>query len=130
MAALPVLPHSPLVLVVDDMPAVRTIARRSLEAYGYQVMEAENGEDALALLSQGVPADLVLADLQMPKMDGLRLAAELKARFPGSLVLFMSGYAHLGITDLPGPVLPKPFMPEQLVASVRQLLMGPQPRSA
>jgi CheY-like chemotaxis protein len=95
------------------------------------VREAGDGAEALALLTQGSPVDVIVADLRMPRMDGRQLAAEVRKLSLAVPILFISGYdAHMGQGDLPGPVLPKPFMPDQLVASVRQLLHGTQPRSA
>jgi two-component system cell cycle sensor histidine kinase/response regulator CckA len=120
----------PAVLVVDDSKAIREVTRRALEAEGYQVWEAGNGIEAVAWLTRGV-VDVVVTDIRMPEMDGWQLAAYLKSLSPAPPVLFISGYdAHLGSRNLPGPVLAKPFRAEQLVTSVRQLLMGSQPQSA
>jgi two-component system cell cycle sensor histidine kinase/response regulator CckA len=120
----------PAVLVVDDSEAIREVTRRALEAEGYQVWEAGNGIEAVAWLTRGV-VDVVVTDIRMPEMDGWQLAAYLKSLSPAPPVLFISGYdAHLGSRNLPGPVLAKPFRAEQLVTSVRQLLMGSQPQSA
>jgi CheY-like chemotaxis protein len=120
----------PAVLVVDDNETVRQLARRALEGEGYQVWEAGDGLQALGWLTRGV-VDLVVTDIRMPAMDGWELAAHLRSMTHPPAILFMSGYdAHVGLRNVPGPVLPKPFTPEQLVMSVRQLLLGPQPQSA
>jgi CheY-like chemotaxis protein len=75
--------------------------------------------------------DLVVTDIRMPVMDGWELAAHLRSMTPSPPILFISGYdAHVGPQNLPGPVLAKPFRPDQLAASVRRLLEGTQPHSA
>jgi CheY-like chemotaxis protein len=114
------MPESRTVLVADDTAPVRTLLRRVLETEGYRVNEASDGVEALALFTK-IGHDIVVADIRMPRMDGRELAVELRKRSTVP-ILFVSGYdAYLDI-DLPGPVLAKPFMPEQLVASVRRLL--------
>ena len=65
-------PHRASVLVVDDALTVRELQRSILERAGYTVRVAGNGEEALALLSEG-PADLVLSDVEMPLVDGFAL---------------------------------------------------------
>lgn len=117
-------------MVVDDNEDIRRFVRRVLEAAGYQVWEAGDGVEALAWLTRGV-VDVVVTDIRMPTMDGWELATHLKSMSPCPPILFISGYdAHLGSGNLPGPVLAKPFRADQLVTSVRQLLIGTQPQSA
>jgi CheY-like chemotaxis protein len=119
-------PRVPAILGVDDLEAVRRLCRRALEAAGYQVWEAADGVEALGWLLRGV-VDLVVTDIRMPIMDGWELAAHLKTMTPSLPILFISGYdAHVGPHNLSGPVLGKPFRPDQLVTSVRQLLEGTQ----
>ena len=120
----------PAVLVVEDEALVRSILRRTLETAGYQVWDAANGAQALGFLTQGV-VDVIVTDIRMPAMDGWELAAHLRTMTPRLPILFMSGYdVHLGTSNLPGPVLPKPFRPEQLLDAVRRLLPERQPHSA
>ena len=103
------------VLVVEETAPVRRLLRRVLETEGYRIHEAGDGVEALALFTT-TGDDIVVADIRMPNMDG-----------PTLPILFVSGYeAYVDHEDLPGPVLAKPFMPEQLVASIRRLL--PRPR--
>jgi CheY-like chemotaxis protein len=119
----------PAVLVVDDDDGVRAVTQRTLERAGYHVLLAADGAQALGFLSQGV-FDAVVTDIRMPGMDGWELAAHVKAIIPRVPILFISAYdAHLGANNLPGPVLAKPFRPEQLVDSVRRLLLD-QPQRA
>ncbi len=70
------------VLVVEDEASVRRVAARILRSHGYTVLEAENGEDALALLDRVKTPDLILTDLVMPKMGGRDLAKRAMARHP------------------------------------------------
>lgn len=67
----------PLVLVVDDDPAMRLLARATLEQNGYRIEEAENGEEALVMLEKMKP-DLILLDVMMPKVDGFTVCARLR----------------------------------------------------
>ena len=67
------------ILVVDDDAGVRQLLRRTLEAEGYSVGEAENGRAALALLESGLPG-VILLDLMMPEMDGFGVVSALRAR--------------------------------------------------
>jgi CheY-like chemotaxis protein len=121
----------PTILIVDDTLIVRTMLRRWLETAGYQVDDAADGYEALSRLTHGAPVDVIVTDLRMPRMGGRELAAEVKALHLDTPMLFISGYdAHISGADIPGPVLAKPFMAEQLVARVRQLLPRPQPRTA
>jgi two-component system, cell cycle sensor histidine kinase and response regulator CckA len=117
----------PTILVVDDMDAVRQLARRVLEAAGYRVYEAADGVEALDCLARDGKVDLVVTDLRMPNMDGWELATHLAGRSPRVPVLFMSGFdEHLGSQSLLGPVLPKPFTSDQLYQRIRGLL-GQEP---
>ena len=115
------MPESRTVLVAEDTAPVRTLLRRVLETEGYRVNEASDGVEALDLFAK-IRHDIVVADIRMPRMDGRELAVELRKRSATIPILFVSGYDAYLDTELPGPVLAKPFMPEQLVASVRRLL--------
>jgi CheY-like chemotaxis protein len=120
MAAAPVPIRAPIVLVVDDEEGVRLLIRRTLEAAGYRVCEADDGFEALSVLLQGRAVDLVLTDVRMPRMDGCELAAHMAALALKIPILFVTGYVNEPESGaLPGPVLAKPFGPEQLVAFVR-----------
>jgi signal transduction histidine kinase len=115
------------VLVVEDEPSVRRVAARILRSHGYTVLEAENGEDALALLGRVDPPDLILTDLVMPRMGGRDLAKQAMARHDGLKVLFMSGYTDDAATrhDLLTreiPFLHKPFDVAELAVRVREVL--------
>ncbi len=119
------------ILVVDDEPMVRALARRALEAYGYAVLEAGDGGEALRVLGaeEGAGVALVLADLVMPVMGGRELGIRLKASHPGLPLLFMSAHTgdELARRRLLSPgiwFLQKPFTPDELVAQVQLRLQA------
>jgi PAS domain S-box-containing protein len=114
------------ILVVDDEPMVRALARRALEAYGYTVVEAEDGRDALRTLETESAREiaLVLADLVMPGMGGRELGTRLQQLRPDVPVLFMSAHTgdELARRRLLSPgiwFLQKPFAPDDLVSQVQ-----------
>jgi PAS domain S-box-containing protein len=117
-----------LVLVVEDEPAVRQLVRRSLEAVGLTVLEAENGQQALEVVStRRERPRLVLTDVIMPGLNGRELSERLATTQPGLPVLFMSGYTGDDVharSLLPeqAAFIQKPFGPEELVAKVRTML--------
>jgi CheY-like chemotaxis protein len=123
------LPGSPeRILLVEDEPNVRRIARRILERNGYTVLEAANGAEALRVLERRQePIALVLTDLVMPEMGGRELAAKLRIVSPTSRVLFMSGYTEDAVLRQsvmePGAIfLDKPFTFDTLIRKVREAL--------
>jgi signal transduction histidine kinase/ActR/RegA family two-component response regulator len=116
------------ILVVEDEEMVRRIARRALEEFGYEVVEAADGQAALDLLAgPSEPPDLILCDIVMPGLSGPELGAALAERVPGVRVLYMSGYpgsdVKLRQLVLPSaPFIQKPFGAADLAAKVRALL--------
>ena len=117
------------ILIVEDDPLVREMARRSLSEAGYEVMEAANGQTALDLVSQGSRVDAVLTDLAMPGMGGRELARRLWESRPGLPVVFMSGYTddvviRRGLLESGVPFLEKPLSPVELARKMRQVLNG------
>jgi len=128
-----VIPGNEIILLVEDEVPVRRMLREALAKVGYRVWEAGNGAEALEYWGAEVEAiDLLVTDVIMPVMNGLRLAEELRTRLPGLKVVFMSGHcpetvAKQGL-DPAVDFLPKPFVPAALVRKVRELL--DQPRSS
>jgi len=78
-------------LVVDDEPMIRALARRAMELYGYEVLEAEDGEAALEVMQSdaGRRVDLAVLDEGMPVMDGGELSELLRRQRPGIGVLYI-----------------------------------------
>ncbi|MFO0748999.1 MAG: response regulator [Myxococcota bacterium] len=124
---------SETVLVVEDDPHVRELVVRTLTHYGYTVLRAANGHEALALGAQTVkPIALLLTDIVMPQLGGLDLAARLSVWRPDLRVLLMSGYAadtvdRRGDITAETRLLSKPFTPEMLAREVRATLDAPRP---
>jgi nitrogen-specific signal transduction histidine kinase/ActR/RegA family two-component response regulator len=116
------------VLVVEDEEAVRAMVRKILTTAGYQVLEARHGADGL-LVSREYRSriDLLLTDVVMPEMNGLRLAGVIRNERPDTQVMFMSGYTRdevdrRGLTE-PGVVfIHKPFTVHELATAVRRVL--------
>jgi CheY-like chemotaxis protein len=82
------------ILVADDNRAIRALLVDVLGRHHHTVMAAADGAEALALAGRSNSAiDLLVADLDMPKLNGFELAAEIRGRFPGVRVILMSG-AH------------------------------------
>jgi signal transduction histidine kinase/CheY-like chemotaxis protein len=117
------------ILVVDDEPAVRKLLARILRARGYDVFETEDAHSALALLnSANKPMDLVVTDIVMPSMSGIRLAEQIRAQWPAVKILFVSGFPTMDAipaSELSSiKLLGKPFTPDEIETKVRELLDG------
>ena len=116
------------VLVVEDHEAVRRLAADVLRAHGYDVIVADHGDEAIALVeARGGDVDLLLTDVIMPRMGGREVASVLQQRVPGLGVLFMSGYTQTALVEDDGlesglHFLAKPFTPAELLARVREVL--------
>jgi PAS domain S-box-containing protein len=115
------------VLVVDDEPVARGVARDMLIRLGYSTLTARDGQEALELLARDGGVDLVLLDLTMPRLDGPNTYRALRRRWPKLPVVFTSGYNH---GQLPkemgerGLFLKKPYRAAVLAEAVRKALAG------
>lgn len=89
------LPPSPTLLCVDDEPNILSALRRLFRSKGYQVLTAESGAAGLELLDHA-PVDLVISDMRMPEMDGARFLEQVRAHWPGTLRLLLTGYSDIG----------------------------------
>jgi PAS domain S-box-containing protein len=118
------------VLVVEDQAVVRRYAAAALRTFGYQVLEAENADEALLVCErESERIDLILTDVVMPGLSGRELADRLKQRRPGIKVMFMSGYTddaivHHGAVEKDAEFIQKPFSPDQLAIKVRAMLVA------
>ncbi|HMJ19080.1 MAG TPA: response regulator [Gemmatimonadaceae bacterium] len=116
------------VLLAEDAAAVRAAARQILERYGYTVLEAPSGSDALAIaLKRQSPIHLLLTDVVMPEMSGRELAEQICELRPSVKVLYMSGHTDdavvlHGILSAGIAYLEKPFSPATLARKVREVL--------
>jgi len=116
----------PIILVVDDEPAILELVKDILAPAGYLVNTATNGKEALAAI-QAHPYDLVLTDMIMPQMGGMELVQYLRLHHPETLVIVFTGFASyqdavdavkLGAFDY----LPKPLQPEILRHAIERAL--------
>ncbi len=119
-------------LIVEDEPSVRQLAKGVLEARGYEVLTASNGQDALQAARQhkGSPIRLVVTDVIMPRMGGKVMADWLKTSYHDLKILFTSGYTddaitHDGVLEPGVEFLPKPYTPATLGRKVREMLDEP-----
>ena len=116
------------ILVVEDQPDNRQIIRDMLAETGYEISEAENGEEALAVIAKNRP-DLILMDIQLPVMDGYTATRRIKAdpalrSIPISAV---TSYALCGEDKKAREAgcddyVPKPYSPRQLLEKIQQYL--------
>jgi signal transduction histidine kinase/CheY-like chemotaxis protein len=117
-------PHDTRVLVVDDDSAVREVTASMLAELGYLVLEAGSGGAALEALEQQERIDLMLLDFAMPGMNGAEVAREVRARRPGTPILFLTGYADIeALTEADEDcILRKPFQEKDLAAKLEAVL--------
>jgi CheY-like chemotaxis protein len=115
-------------LIVDDDPTIRHLIRRTLERAGHDMIEAENGRDALRQLAES-HIDLVLLDLNMPQMEGVETVREMRRSFPKIKVIVISGVELIYLSGMQllgaDAALRKPFLPEELRQTVARLLAEP-----
>jgi CheY-like chemotaxis protein len=119
----------PVVMVVDDEEGVRKVARRALERAGFRVVEAKDGMEALGLVDEATPIDLVCADMNMPGLAGDEMARQFRLKQPDLKVLYVSGYVDSLFekrqTLWQGEAfLEKPFTSKGLLEAVSLLLHG------
>lgn len=118
-------PRTVTVLVVDDEPAVRSLAQQVLERQGYQVTTAADGLEAIGRLEAGERPDLVLLDLTMPRLSGAETMRRLHDLVPGLRVVLTTGFGAVSTVEaglMAQAFLPKPFTPARLAELVREVL--------
>ena len=124
------------VLVVDDENIGLSLAHAMLTRYGYGVLTANSGEEALRLLEQwpDLRIDIAVIDIVMPVMDGFELTRRIRELRPQLSIIYMSAYSEN--SDLRPeesrnvPYLPKPFTSLKLTAKIRQVLDAPRSDAA
>jgi CheY-like chemotaxis protein len=113
-----------VVLIVEDELLIRMNAVEMIEET-YEVVEAANADEAIAILERRLDITVLFTDIQMPgSMDGLKLAAAVRDRWPPVLIVATSGHVKLGPGDLPqgGRFLPKPYSPDEITIMLRELI--------
>ena len=128
---------SATVLVIEDDPGVRHLARRTLEAVGYQVLEAEDGIEGLRLVEEHAnKLSLVVTDIEMPRLDGISVARTLAMKYPHIGVICMSGRLtetafQAAISRPLPPFLAKPFSMDDLARTTSETIARfQQPRAS
>ncbi len=115
------------ILLADDDAATRDLVKRALEGDGHTVQVTQDGSEALDRVKAAQPFDLLVSDVEMPLLDGVKLAERASALQPGLRILLMSGFAEQleRAKTLKGPhvaMISKPFTLDQVRATVRKLL--------
>jgi CheY-like chemotaxis protein len=125
---------SETILIIEDEDVVRNLASRGLSDYGYAVVQAKNGAEALRYVREHPgKVDLVISDVVMPEMGGRELGQHLALFEPELSILYMSGYTgedvvQRGLLDPGAPFQQKPFTPATLASKVR-LMLDQRPRA-
>jgi CheY-like chemotaxis protein len=113
-----------VVLIVEDEFLLRMDAVDTIEAAGFEAIEAANADQAIEILESRRDITVVFTDIHMPgSMDGLKLARAVRGRWPPIKIVATSGHAHVTETDLPegGRFLAKPYSSVQVTDVLREL---------
>jgi len=119
------------ILVIEDVDEVRWMIRRTLEAQGYEVVEASGGIEGVELFREK-PTDLIVTDILMPDKEGIEIIRELSSEFPDVKIIAISGGGKMGPYDYlelakkfgASRTLAKPFGVKELIKIVQELLPG------
>ena len=114
----------PVVLIVEDEYLIRMDAVDMIRAAGFDVVEASNADEAILILEDRFDITVVFTDVHMPgSIDGLKLAAAIRGRWPPIRIVVTSGRAKINDDDLPSGsrFLPKPYSAREIVGTLRGL---------
>jgi CheY-like chemotaxis protein len=117
----------PVVLIVEDEFLVRMGTRAALEMAGFDVIEAGDADEAIAILAARDDIRLIFTDVHMPgSMDGLKLAHVVRDRWPPVKIVATSARVRITDSDLPegGRFLPKPYSAADIAATLHELIQG------
>jgi CheY-like chemotaxis protein len=113
-----------VILIVEDEFLLRLDSAEMIETAGFEVIQAANADEAIAILKTRPDIHVVFTDIQMPgSMDGLKLARFVRDRWPPIRIVATSGHVRVGEDDLPSGsfFLPKPYRGDQVIAALREL---------
>jgi DNA-binding response OmpR family regulator len=110
------------ILIVEDDPLIREFTVDALREVGYEVIQASDGEEALAWCKLRV-ADVLVTDIRLPgKVDGWQVAERCREHDPGLPVIYATGFSPVAARPVPGSrSLQKPYHPEEIVQAIRQM---------
>src|SRR5436190_4406997 len=114
------------ILVIDDEADMRFAVRMLLERSGHTVVEAENGDVALAKLDEGLP-DMVLLDMRLPGMDGIQILQKIREKQKDLPIIMVTGYGNVELAEQALQLgadhyLSKPFHNKELIQVIEQIL--------
>jgi CheY-like chemotaxis protein len=118
-------PHKVVVvLVVEDEALLRTMAVHIVEDAGFEPLEATSADEAVRILEARSDIRIVFTDIDMPgSMDGMRLAAAVRGRWPPIEIIVTSGHYNIGINQLParGVFFRKPYNDREIIATLQRM---------
>ena len=113
-----------VVLIVEDEALIRIAAANFVEDAGFEVLEAANADEAVVLLETRADIRIVFTDVDMPgSMDGIKLAAAVRSRWPPVEIIVTSGAVNVRMDDLPerGVFFRKPYNEREIVAAMQRM---------
>ena len=119
------MPQAQTVLVVEDEVLLRMDIVEELESRGFEVLEAGNAQEAIAVLNEQSDIRLVFTDIDMPgSMNGLMLAAAVRDRWPPVQIIVTSGHRDVSTSDLPegSRFFDKPYSPDAVASAMREMI--------
>ncbi len=114
-----------VILIVEDEALIRLEAAETIRNAGYIVVEAADADEAIVILESRFDITVVFTDIQMPgSMDGLKLAAAIRGRWPPIKIIATSGHAKVTLDDLPkgGRFLRKPYTASEITGVITEMI--------
>jgi DNA-binding response OmpR family regulator len=115
----------PRILLVDDDDVFRYAILRFLESEGYEVAEAHDYRRALDVIEDRKPLGLLITDVVLPTVNGFALARMARMHHIGMPIIYVTAFDDVPANEARGPVMHKPFAPEELLVHVQAVLSQP-----
>lgn len=118
------MPEKPIVLVVEDEPLLRLLAMDIVEDAGFEALYAANADEAVAILEARTDIRIVFTDVDMPgSMDGIKLAAAVRGRWPPIEIIVVSGHIDVDPADLPegSRFFRKPYDSQSVIEALQKM---------